>query len=260
MIRTLLCSAILCLAPAAAFAGGDCCAKPADAQAVAQTGNLNAEADACAQACEAEAVAVANPDAKAMPVGAFHAVNESCPGSGMPVKAGVESMVHGFTVGFCCNDCKTAFDAKAADEQAAFVVAQVKTTVNANCPGSGMPVAAGKVALYNGFAVGFCCDDCKATWNKSDDAKKTAFIASQHAAENANCPGSGNPINAEVVALYRGHTVGFCCEGCQTKFHAMNDGEKNAIVAGFAMGAETASEGCADCATGECDGSCEADA
>jgi YHS domain-containing protein len=276
MIRTALCTAVLsvsglfavnagavmlggegcCSTEAVAVnAEGETCSKPA-AEAVA----VNAAGEDCG-ACEgeAEAVAVGNPEAEAMPAALFTPVNAECPGSGMPVKDGVNTIVSGFTVGFCCGDCKEAFDAKPAAEQAAFVAEHVTTTVNTECPGSGMPVAEGKLALYNGFAVGFCCDDCKAAWHESDDAKKVAFIAKNHAPENADCPGSGNPINAEVVALYRGHTVGFCCEGCQGKFHAMSDDEKTAILAGFAMGAES-SASCEDCENGECDGDCSADA
>ena len=243
----------------AVAAEGETCAAACDApvQAVA----VNAASSDCAAACEGEveAVAVGNPEAEAMPAGLFTPVNENCPGSGMPVSDGVTTVVSGFTVGFCCGDCKEAFDGKPAAEQTAYVAKHVETTINSECPGSGMPVAEGKTALYNGFAVGFCCDDCKAGWNDADDAKKVAFIAKNHAPENEACPGSGNPINAEVVALYRGHTVGFCCEGCQGKFNKMNDDEKTAIVAGCAMGAPPA-EGCDDCAEGECSGDCSADA
>jgi len=236
-------------------AEGQACTKPAAAVAV------NAEGQTCELACDkpGEAVAVGNPEAEAMPAALFTPVNSECPGSGMPVTDGVTTVVSGFTVGFCCDDCKAAFDANPAAERNAFVAKHVKSTVNENCPGSGMPVAEGNLALYNGFAVGFCCDDCKANWNGAPEAKKVAYIASQHAPENANCPGSGNPINAEVVALYRGHTVGFCCENCQGKFNAMNDDEKTAIVAGFAMGAE-ASAACEACEAGECDGDCTSDA
>lgn len=45
----------------------------------------------------------------------------------------------------------------------------------AACVMSGEPIDEGvKADTYNGVKVGFCCDKCKAKWEKLDDAGKKA--------------------------------------------------------------------------------------
>jgi hypothetical protein len=35
---------------------------------------------------------------------------------------------------------------------------------------------------------------------------------------NETCPWSGRPVQADSLAVYRGHVVGFCNTGCRDKF------------------------------------------
>ena len=35
---------------------------------------------------------------------------------------------------------------------------------------------------------------------------------------NANCPWSGEPVQADSLTLYKGRVVGFCNPGCRDKF------------------------------------------
>jgi len=242
---------------------GAACDKPVEAVAVSDEGKTcTAHAQVVAAsdegaACDkpAAAVAVSNEGATCdKPVEAvaasFTPVNAACPVMGGEVNpAGAVSVVNGFTVGYCCDGCKDKFDAKAETERVAFVAANVQETVNASCPKSGRPVAEGKVALHNGFAVGFCCEACQAKWQAEPEAEKTAFVAGFVQPENATCPASGREINPEVVALHRGHAVGFCCNGCKGKFQTeMTDAQRDAVVASFA--AETPKScGCEACTT-----------
>lgn len=249
------CALVGFAALSAAGAKGD----PVEGEACAQ---VCAEADAqCAKACEGDAAHEhANANASAV---AFNAVNAECPGSGRPVADGVASVHAGFTVGFCCAGCQAKFDAQDDDAKTAYVVQHAKA-VNKDCPGSGMPVAAGPVALYQGFAVGFCCDDCKVKWEAQDGAAKAAYVATHAKAINADCPGSGNPVKAGVVAAYRGSVVAFCCDGCLTAWNtSWSADKKNAFVATLAAGEAGCAEACGDdaVAAGDgCAGACKSEA
>ena len=49
---------------------------------------------------------------------------------------------------------------------------------------------------------------------------------------NANCPLMGNPVEADGgSAEFKGHTIGFCCEGCAPKFEKLSETEKLAKLA-----------------------------
>jgi hypothetical protein len=58
---------------------------------------------------------------------AMGVVNSKCPYSGTPIDANVTSNVGDATVGFCCNGCKTKFDALDATKKAE-MVAKAKST------------------------------------------------------------------------------------------------------------------------------------
>ncbi len=45
---------------------------------------------------------------------------------------------------------------------------------------------------------------------------------------NPTCPFSGEPVAAGSLAVYRGHTVGFCNPGCRDKFADNPDDYKDA--------------------------------
>jgi len=48
---------------------------------------------------------------------------------------------------------------------------------------------------------------------------------------NSKCPVSGQPVDPAAQAVsYKGKNVGFCCDGCQSKWSKMTDAEKDAFV------------------------------
>lgn len=52
------------------------------------------------------------------------------------------------------------------------------------------------------------------------------------AAVNAKCPMMGHAITADGgTATFKGHTIGFCCEGCAPKFEKLDDAGKIAALA-----------------------------
>jgi len=49
---------------------------------------------------------------------------------------------------------------------------------------------------------------------------------------NDNCPYSGNPAKADVVADYHGMKVNFCCNGCKGRFEKADDAKRLQLVSG----------------------------
>ncbi|MCH7791021.1 MAG: hypothetical protein IID31_01915 [Planctomycetes bacterium] len=48
---------------------------------------------------------------------------------------------------------------------------------------------------------------------------------------NANCPISKRPVDPEAATLqYNGHTIGFCCPNCESKFKAWDEQKKDDFV------------------------------
>ena len=48
---------------------------------------------------------------------------------------------------------------------------------------------------------------------------------------NANCPISKKPVDPEATTLqYKGHTIGFCCPGCEERFIAWDEQKKDDFV------------------------------
>ncbi|MCC6322972.1 MAG: hypothetical protein IT438_16230 [Phycisphaerales bacterium] len=53
-------------------------------------------------------------------------------------------------------------------------------------------------------------------------------------AVNDRCPIKGEEVDSESpTRVWRGHTIGFCCPGCETKWDARTDGEKDAFLAKY---------------------------
>lgn len=49
---------------------------------------------------------------------------------------------------------------------------------------------------------------------------------------NETCPFSGEPVKASVQTVaFNGQEIGFCCNGCSTKFAAMSDADKATLLA-----------------------------
>jgi YHS domain-containing protein len=158
------------------------------------------------------------------------------------VTEGITAQFAGFTVGFCCENCQASFN-EASDEKKTATVAKMVAVVNTECPGSGQAVDAEQVALYNGFAVGFCCEDCEAQFNDASDSKKAAVIAKSVKAVNTECPGSGMAVSGETFAAYHGVLVGFCCEDCEAEFMNADDGKRHKMTAKMVA---TSAGGCTD--------------
>ncbi|MCG3124265.1 MAG: hypothetical protein GIKADHBN_02718 [Phycisphaerales bacterium] len=63
---------------------------------------------------------------------------------------------------------------------------------------------------------------------------------------NDRCPIQGEEVDPETpVRVWRRHTIGFCCPGCDTKWDAKPDAEKDAFVAKYAGAEVSASIGVA---------------
>jgi hypothetical protein len=53
-------------------------------------------------------------------------------------------------------------------------------------------------------------------------------------AVNDRCPIQGEEIDSETpMRVWRGHAIGFCCPGCDTKWDAKPDAEKDAFLAKY---------------------------
>lgn len=107
----------------------------------------------------------------AVPAGAAGAINTLCPVTGKPVDPKRTSVQEGHTVAFCCADCKASFDKDpkpylARLELPGSAVGEAVKPVNSECPVSGKPVNPAHTVVHDGKVIGFCCADCKATFEK----------------------------------------------------------------------------------------------
>jgi endogenous inhibitor of DNA gyrase (YacG/DUF329 family) len=96
--------------------------------------------------------------------------NKKCPVSGKDVKADQTSDVS-VTVGFCCEKCQAKFegDAKMKAEAVKKYAGSKDSPANKKCPVSGKDLAKDKTATAT-TTVAFCCEKCKAEFDK--DPKK----------------------------------------------------------------------------------------
>ncbi len=67
--------------------------------------------------------------------------------------------------------------------------------------------------------------------NKTAAADSKSSKTASMSVINTKCPYSGNPVKEGVTADYNGAKVGFCCNGCQSKFAALDDAGKKAVMA-----------------------------
>ncbi len=112
--------------------------------------------------------------------------------------------------------------------------------INDTCPVAGAPVSdAIEPVVHDGHAVGFCCDGCRSRWVAMPDADKDAAVAAMLAGDEASagpvnrmCPVMGMAVRSSVETVtYRGHKIGFCCDGCAAMFASQSDMEKDAYLA-----------------------------
>jgi YHS domain-containing protein len=93
-------------------------------------------------------------------------VNKTCPHSGRPVKADMTAVINGATVAFCCEKCV----AKAEKDPAGTAkLLEADKPGNAKCPASGKDVDTSVTSTVTA-TVAFCCDKCKAKFDKDPDA------------------------------------------------------------------------------------------
>jgi YHS domain-containing protein len=127
-------------------------------------------------------------------------------------------------------------DAKKPDEK--------KKPVNQNCPVTGEKVdPTVQTVQYKGKTVGFCCPDCIKDFNK-DTAKYGKVVDDElakqkkegkkddkpkgeqpAAAVNKLCPVEHeNAVDPTApTTVYKGKTIGFCCDDCIKKFESNPD-------------------------------------
>lgn len=182
-------------------------------------------------------------------------LNADCLLTGKPVNPACTSVVDGVEVAFCCGDCKSTFDAdpsKFAAQLAALKAAQEAdpeadpeagpeagpepapepdtepdtepavgaAPINETCPVSGQPVKAGFTSTFEDQTVGFCCEKCKAAFDK-EPAKFAEKLRGKQAGAgpfNTLCPLSGEPVKADQVSTFEDFEVAFCCGKCKAAF------------------------------------------
>lgn len=90
--------------------------------------------------------------------------------------------------------------------------------VNTNCPVSGKPIDLAQTTQHEGRLVAFCCDKCKATFEK-DPKPYLAQLPSVPAKPiNTKCPVSDKDIDPTKTTLYDGKLIAFCCDKCKAQF------------------------------------------
>lgn len=73
-----------------------------------------------------------------------------------------------------------------------------------------------------------CCDSCKMHDDDhmmNGDAENVAYV-------NKTCPIGNENIDTYAKGVsYKGHKVGFCCDGCEGGWNEMSEDEKDAFIA-----------------------------
>lgn len=145
-----------------------------------------------------------------------------CPVSGKPAKEDKTADYLTKKVYFCCDGCPKAFE-KNPEKFQAKVNEQLISTGQAKqvcCPFSGKPINEEAKLKVDDIEVGFCCNNCKAKAEKSEDKVALLFASIKKGFTlQTNCPVSGKPINTTVKGVeHDGNMVYFCCAGCPAAF------------------------------------------
>jgi YHS domain-containing protein len=145
-----------------------------------------------------------------------------CPVSGKPAKKEASADYQGKKVYFCCEGCPAAFTkdpSKFAAKANQQLVAS-KQVVQVCCPLSGGPINPKTAIDIDGSSVAFCCNNCKAKAEKSEDKASLVFANLKKAfTDQTTCPVSGKPISPKNSVVYNGKKVYFCCGGCPEAFN-----------------------------------------
>lgn len=91
------------------------------------------------------------------------------------------------------------------------------------CPVCGMKVKdGGDVFLdHHGLKVYFCSNDCRTKFKSAPSHYLPALYRQIYPQSvQVICPVMGNPVDPKVSIEHKGHTVYFCCDGCDDKFRA----------------------------------------
>lgn len=115
-----------------------------------------------------------------------------------------------------------------ATTAAAFAVTDAALK-SAHCPVSGQDVTAEAHSDYKKGEVYFCCEKCKAAFDK-DNAKFVTKANMQLAAtgqyKQQACPITGNKLNPDTAVKVGDTKVAFCCNNCKGKAESMSDEER----------------------------------
>lgn len=164
------------------------------------------------------------PSVLALCAGASFADEKSCgncPVSGKPAKESVSVDYKGKKVYFCCEGCPKAFTAtpEKFTAKANHQLAVSGQMCQVACPFSGGPVNPKTVVELDGAKFGFCCNNCKGKYEKSDDKVALVFAdVKKGFTTQTTCPVSGKPINPKQSVKFEGKKVYFCCGGCPEAF------------------------------------------
>jgi YHS domain-containing protein len=105
---------------------------------------------------------------------------------------------------------------------------------SAKCLVAGKPDAKeDKFSEYKGGKVYFCCDNCKAKFDKDPAAfavKANAQLISTGQAKQVKCPIAGKPCADGKTVEVNGIKVGFCCDGCKGKVAEATGDAQAALV------------------------------
>lgn len=150
----------------------------------------------------------------------------TCPVSGGGAKKEHSVKQGSKTVYFCCPNCPKAYkkDSKKFANKVNAQFLETKQITQIGCPISGRPIDATKTAALGKAKVAFCCGNCLAKAEASDDLAKLAFASFDKGFTlQTKCPVSGKPIKADKVVAHKGKNVFFCCPGCPGAFEANPD-------------------------------------
>lgn len=150
----------------------------------------------------------------------------NCPVSGNPAKKEHAEDYKGKKVYFCCDGCPDAFKADKSKFAAKTNLQLFKTgqVVQVGCPFSGGKLNKETETSFEGTKLSFCCEKCKAKFDKADNKLELAFAKGKGFTFQDKCPVSGKPIKADSFVEHNGKKVYFCCGGCPAAFK--NDPEK----------------------------------
>lgn len=171
-------------------------------------------------------------------------VQKGCPISGNELLDDATTQVGGVEVGFCCNGCRDRVakaegleaKAKIVFTEAAFKkgFAKKQDLSEVTCPISGGKVNAEQFADYKKGKVYFCCGNCKAKFEESNEkfvVKANQQLVTTGQFVQTGCPFSGGDVDDEKVVKVGGTDVKFCCGNCVKKMNELDsDQAKSEMV------------------------------